>query len=119
MTQATRTPLRLIRHGRFLSPAARLQYRIYRLRTGNVFAAGGPGGFRMVVLVYAVRVGTLPFAIRGDWCAVPLLRAIDRSPTSWWVVEVRFHGRDAEFVRVAEEPSEQAARDRLSAINGQ
>ena len=42
---------------------------------------------------------------------------IDRSAKSWWVIEVRFHGWDAEFVRIAEASTEQEAKARLAQIN--
>ena len=68
------------------------------------------------LVVYAVRIVTLPVAIVCDWIAVPILRVIDRDGDKWWIVEVRFHDWDAEFVRIAEADSEAEARDRLAAI---
>ena len=109
-------PLRLVRRWRFLSPSARLQFRLHRMTTGHVF--GGDGSSLLIGFVaYAVRLVTLPLAIVGDWIAVPILRALDRDSTSWWVVEVRFHSWDAEFVRIAEADTEQEARARLASIN--
>ena len=109
-------PLRLIRHGRFLSPAARFQFRLHRMATGRVFLADG-SSLLGVVIAYAVRVVTLPVAMIGDWLALPVLRMIDQADASWWVVEVRFHGWDAEFVRIAEAPTKADAKTRLAAIN--
>ena len=89
---------------------------MHRMATGRVFLADG-GSLFGVVIAYAVRVVTLPVAVIGDWLAFPFLRMIDRADASWWVVEVRFHGWDAEFVRVAEAPTEADAKTRLAAIN--
>jgi hypothetical protein len=109
-------PLRLIRRGRFLSPSERRRYRLYRIRTGRVFAADdGDAGIAIVAIAYGIRLITLPFAIVADWIAEPVLRRLDRSDT-WWVVEVRFHEWDAQFVRVAEAQSEADARERLARI---
>jgi len=114
MADSKNKPLRLLRRGRFLSAAARLRFRLHRMGTGNVFAADG-GEPVLLVIAYTIRMLTLPLAIIADWIAVPVLRLIDRSET-WWVVEVRFHGWDAEFVRIAEATTEAEARKRLAAI---
>ena len=80
-----------------------------------MFGAGD--SLLIAVGTYAVRLATLPIAIIGDWFALPILRAIDRGNTSWWVVEVRFHSWDAEFVRIAEAATEHEARACLATIN--
>jgi hypothetical protein len=85
------------------------------METGSVFAVDG-SSLLIVVIAYAVRIVTLPLAVVADWIAAPVLRLIDRSDT-WWVVEVRFHGWDAEFIRIAEAASELEARTRLDLIN--
>ena len=103
-----RQPLLLVRHWRFLSPGARLKLRLHRMRTGNVFLADAD---LLAVVAYGVRIITLPFAIAADWLAVPLLRVLDRDRDSWWVVEVRFAGWDAEFVRIAQARSEAEANN--------
>ena len=83
------------------------------MRVGRVFAAQGDP-----VVPYLIRLMTLPFAIVTDWFVAPVLRVVDRGPRSWWVVEVRFDGWDAEFVRIAEESTKAGAKDRLAVING-
>ena len=109
-------PLRLIRHGRFLSPSARFQFRLHRMATGHVFLAED-GGLVLMVISYLMRIVTLPVAVVADFVAIPILRMIDRTAKSWWVVEVRFHGWDAEFVRIAEAATERDAKERLAQIN--
>jgi hypothetical protein len=119
LVEDRRRPLLLVRRGRFLSPNERLRYRLYRMRTGNVFASNAGAdladGLLVLVVAYGVRLVTLPIAIIGDWIAMPVLQRIDRSD-KWWVVEVRFDGWDAEFVRIAEASSEVDARRRMSEI---
>lgn len=83
------------------------------MRTGNVLFADGD---LFAVLAYAVRIVTLPLAVIADWLAAPILRSIDRGGRSWSVVEVRFVGWDAEFVRLAEATSEADAKSRLAAL---
>ncbi|MDP2290163.1 MAG: hypothetical protein Q8M22_03185 [Actinomycetota bacterium] len=83
--------------------------------TGRVLLADG--GFGSLVIAYALRVASLPFAVVGDWLALPILRLIDRGDRPWWVVEVRFHGWDAEFVRIAEAATRQEASARRDEIN--
>lgn len=103
--------LMLVRHGRFLSPGARLKLRVHRIRTGNVLFADG-----LALLAYPVRIVTLPVAVIGDWLAVPVLRLLDRGYRPWWVVEVRFTGWDAQFVRLAELASKSEATARMASI---
>jgi hypothetical protein len=108
-------PLRLIRRGRFLGTRERWKLRLHRLRTGNVlFFDSGEAVF--VVLAYAVRLVTLPVVAVADVVASPILRWLDRNERSWWVVEVRFDGWDAEVVRVAEASSRHDAQARLKAM---
>jgi hypothetical protein len=108
-------PLRLIRKGRFLSTRERWKLRLHRLRTGKVlFVDSGEAVF--VVLAYAVRLITLPVVAVADVVASPILRWLDRNEESWWVVEVRFDGWDAELVRIAEASSRQDARVRVKAM---
>ncbi len=89
------------------------------MRTGNLFASTAAvdftGSLLVLVVAYGIRLVTLPLAIIGDWIAMPVLQRIDRSD-KWWVVEVRFDGWDAEFVRIAEASSEADARRRKSEI---
>lgn len=109
-------PLRLIRKGRFLSTGERWKLRLHRLRTGNVlFADSGEPVF--VVLAYAVRLVSLPAVAVADAAASPIRRWLDRGERSWWVVEVRFDGWDADLVRLAEASSRHEARARLKAMN--
>ena len=112
----TKQPLRLVRRGRFLSPSARLRYRVHRLVTGKVLGVEG-GDVPVVVIAYAVRLATLPMAVIADWMAMPMLRFVDRSDNSWTVVEVRFDGWNAEFVHLAEAASEEQAENLLAEIN--
>ena len=116
MRSATRRPLRLVRRGRFLSPGARMRYRLHRMARGKVPGVDD-GELVIAALGYAIRLATLPLALVGDLVALPLLRYLDRGADRWWVVEVRFHGADAEFVRIAEAPSDTEARARLRELD--
>ena len=69
----------------------------------------------LVVIAYTVRIATLPLAMIADWIAAPILRLIAHEQI-WWVVEVRFRGWDAEFVRIAEATTEAEVRTRLDPI---
>ena len=94
---------------------SRLEFRLHRMATGRVLLADG--ALPMLIGAYAVRIASLPLATIGDWLAVPILRLIDRGDRPWWVVEVRFHGCDPEFVRLAEAPTREAAAARRDEIN--
>lgn len=66
-------------------------------------------------MAVVVRVVTLPFVIAFDFASWPITsRTLGRGP--WWVVELRFHGPDAEFVRVAKADSREEAQVRLERI---
>ncbi len=95
-----------MRKGRVLTPRSRMRYRFLRVRKGRV--VGGDLD-ELSIGVYAVRLVTIPLLVLWDWVTWPVVRRIaGRGP--WYVVEVRFHGEDAEFVRIAEAPDQATAQ---------
>lgn len=67
-------------------------------------------------MALVVRLVSLPFLTLFDYAAWPAVRrTLGRG--SWWVVDLRFHGPDAEFVRIAESSTYEAALVRLTEIS--
>lgn len=62
-----------------------------------------------------VRFVTLPFVTLFDFVSWPVARRM-LGRGSWWVVEVRFHGPDAEFVRIAEASTQDEAMAKRTEI---
>jgi hypothetical protein len=106
-------PLLLLRKGSVLTPRSRLAYRLERLRRGKTAEVDRMDEISIASLL--VRLTTLPFVTVADCISWPLLRrTLGRG--SWWVVALRFHGPDAEFVRVAEAPTRDDADRRRAAL---
>lgn len=99
----------LLRKGRVLTPRSRLRYRLARVRVTDW------GLDELTVGVLIARFVTLPFLTIFDVVAWPVARrTLGRG--SWWVVEVRFHGPDAEFVRIAEASTQDEATAKRTEI---
>lgn len=98
----------LVCKGRTLTPRSRFRYRLARLRT-----LGGIDDVGLVAI--AVRLVTLPYLTAIDAIAWPFLRRAlgDRS---WWVVELRFRGPDADLVRLAEAATHDEAEARRAEL---
>lgn len=103
----------LLQKGRVLTPRSRLRYRLSRLGIGKGPALRFEDELSLVSV--ALRIVTLPVLTLVDVVSWPVIRRSQRS-APWWVVEVRFHGPDAEFVRIAEAPNQAAAEDRRTEL---
>lgn len=102
--------LLLLRKGRILTPRSRLRYRLARLRVAKRDGIESVDEHTVVALL--VRLVTLPLLTVVDFLAWPMARRI-LGRGSWWVVQVRFHGPDAEFVRIAEAATQDEAKAKL------
>lgn len=72
-------------------------------------------GDEVAVVALVLRVASLPLLTLVDFVAWPVVRlTLGRGP--WWVVDLRFHGPDAEFVRIAEASTYDEARAKLTEI---
>jgi hypothetical protein len=86
------------------------------LRTGRVLLAG-TGEIVIDLLAYMARVVSLPVVAVFDVVSSPILRWLDRGNETWWVIEVRFHGWDAEFLRIVEAGSRAEAEALRRLVN--
>lgn len=100
----------LLRHGRFLTPGSKARYRVERLRRGKV--SGVEDVPLLAVLTSLIALPTLGIVDLLTW---PLLQAVAGRRT-WWIVELRWHEHDAEFVRVAECTTKTEAVERLRSM---
>jgi hypothetical protein len=113
--EAVATGPLLLRKGRVLTPGSRLTYRLQRIRAGKV-AGFETGDEAITIAALLLRLASLPLLTLFDYIAWPVVRrTLGRG--SWWVVDVRFHGPDAEFVRIAESSTYAAAQARLTALS--
>lgn len=103
----------LLRKGRFLTPRSRLRYRLARLTLPRREGFESVDEHTVVALI--LRLVTLPLLTLVDFAAWPVARRM-LGRGSWWVVEVRFHGPDAEFVRLAEASTHGEAMAKLTEI---
>jgi hypothetical protein len=85
-----------------------MRYRWLRVRHGVVLR--GELDEWLSVGVCALRLLRIPLLAVWDWAWRPLAQRLTGS--TWWVVEVRFHEQDAEFVRLAGAPDRSAAEQR-------
>lgn len=103
----------LLRTGRVLTPPSRLRYRLARVTASRNEGLGAADEHTAAALI--VRLATLPLLTLVDVLAWPVVRrTLGRG--SWWVVELRFHGPDAEFVRIAEASTRAEAMARRAEI---
>lgn len=113
--EAVSTGPLLLRKGRVLTPRSRLRYRLQRIRAGKV-AGFETGDAAITIAALLLRLVSLPFFTLFDYIAWPVVgRTLGRG--SWWVVDLRFHGPDAEFVRIGESSTHAAAQARLTALS--
>lgn len=91
-----------------------MAYRLFRLRAGKT-AGLATGDVVIALASLVVRLVSLPLLTLLDLVVWPIVR-LTFGRGSWWVVEVRFHGPDAEFVRIAEASSMEGAEARRRAI---
>lgn len=104
----------LVRLGGTFTPRSRVEYRLHRLLMGRTrFADAGALAWAAVV---PARLVSLPFVYAFHLATWPLVRRLHRG-APWSVVEVRFEGTVAAFVKQADASSaEDAARLRAELL---
>ena len=103
----------LLRKGRVLTPRSRLQLRIERIR--HLRTAGLDTDVVLALSSLVLRLVSMPVVVALDYLAWPVVvRTLGRG--SWWIVELKWHGPDAELVRVHESPTEDEARRALAGM---